>query len=525
MLLARSETGAEHAYLADFGLTKTSTTEEGAKESITLSGSSDYVSPEQIRGAGSDQSSDIYALGCVAYECLSGHVPYRRPGELETLFAHINDAPPRASAANPDLAASLDPVLAKALAKEPAERYPSAMAFVDATRSAVAPTAHRVSRRAVTLLAALLAVVVAAVAVPVVLLTGDASGPPQVAKITTVAGTGHHRFSGEGGPAVEAKIALPRGPAVDGDGNVYFGIPERVLRVDTGGVLWVAAGSGMRGFQGDGLAANEVELNNPRAAVDPDGALYTLNYEEPILHRIDEDGTVTTIAGSGSVASQPIEDGSLATETDLCNRASGPAVDPQGNVYFACTSAVFKIDSAGLITRVAGTGESGFADDGGPATAAQLKGVNNITFDAEGNLYIADGSSARVRKVDTTGTISTLAGTGTRRNAGDGGPAILADLHVTQDVAVDQAGTVYVAFDLSPDPSSDRNIEDPEVVRAISNEGVITTVAGGGTSQADGVPATYAALRGPLEVAVDTEGNLYIAEDGGHRVRKVTLNP
>ena len=172
VLVARSEGDAEHVYLADFGLTKTSTSADTARESITLSGSSDYVSPEQIEGTKADGVSDVYALGCVAYECLTGEVPFPRQREIEVLFAHIEEDPPRASVVNDELPSALDTVIAKAMAKEPAGRYRSGTELVDAIRAATAAPASRLGRRAVALVLGLLAIVVAAAVIPTVLLTG-----------------------------------------------------------------------------------------------------------------------------------------------------------------------------------------------------------------------------------------------------------------------------------------------------------------------------------------------------------------
>ena len=172
VLVAPSETEAEHVYLADFGLTKTSTSAEGARESITLSGSSDYASPEQIRGTGADRASDVYALGCLAYGCLTGAVPFPRHRELEVLFAHMNDEPPRPSASNEELPAAVGSVIARAMAKEPADRYGSGIELVDAIREATAASRSWLGGRRLVALAALLAILVTAAAVPAILLTG-----------------------------------------------------------------------------------------------------------------------------------------------------------------------------------------------------------------------------------------------------------------------------------------------------------------------------------------------------------------
>ncbi len=523
VLIARSETGAEHAYLADFGLTKTSTSETDARESITLSGSSDYVSPEQIRGTGSDTASDIYALGCIAYECLTGQVPFQRPGELEVLFAHMNDEPPPPSAVNVRLPGTLDPVLARSMAKEPGERYGSGSALVGAIRDAATPRRRRVGKRGAALITALLAAIVAAAVIPV-LLTGSGQDGPVVGTITTGAGTGQAGFSGDGGPAIDAQLTLPWGPVVDDAGNLYFGELARVRGVDTDGIITTAAGSGARGHDGDGVPALEAEFEDPLPGLGPDGALYVMNRFEPILRRIEADGTIVKVAGTGFVGATLPADGSQASDVDLCGSVWRPISDNAGNIHFSCSHAVFRIDSAGVLSRVAGTGEEGFSGDGGPATEAKLFLPRDLAFDDAGNLYIADALNNRVRKVDPEGVITTIAGTGNRRHSGDGGPARLADLHVTQDVAVDSDGNLYVSFAVNPEPDADRL--DPNVVRRIDTGDIITTVAGGGTLLGDQVLATEADLGNgsSLHIDLDARGNLYIAAEAGQRIHKVTFN-
>jgi len=176
---------------------------------------------------------------------------------------------------------------------------------------------------------------------------------------------------------------------------------------------------------------------------------------------------------------------------------------------------VVRVDPSGEVTTVAGTGEPGFSGDGGPATEAQLNGVQDLAFDQDGNLYIADEFNNRVRKVSPSGVITTFAGTGEPEFSGDGGPAIEARFSGTSGLAVDQAGNIYIAS------AGDGR------VRVVDRSGTIETVAGGGKKGvlAEGRPATEARLLWPRGVWVDAEGNLYIADAGarglGPRVRKV----
>ena len=188
------------------------------------------------------------------------------------------------------------------------------------------------------------------------------------------------------------------------------------------------------------------------------------------------------------------------------------AVDRQGNVYISdfFNSRVRKVTPGGTISAFAGTGIQGFSGDGGPAISARLTGPQGLAVDAEGNVFIADGNGARVRKVNSAGTITTIAGTGRIGFSGDGGHATSAQLGWPYGVAVDGQGNVYIAE------------EQGGRVRKVSPGGTITTFAGGGSSTGDGGPATSAQVRNPHGVAVDGQGNVYIAEYASHRVRMVS---
>ena len=205
-------------------------------------------------------------------------------------------------------------------------------------------------------------------------------------------------------------------------------------------------------------------------------------------------------------------DGGPAVEAELYNPA-GVAVDGAGNLYIADASnnGIRKVDSTGTITTIAGTGEFGFSGDGGPAVAAQLRSPRGVAVDSAGNVYIADSSNRRIRKIDSTGTITTIAGTGRLGFSGDGGPAVAAQLRSPYGVAVDGAGNLYIA-----DASNNG-------IRKVDSTGTITTIAGTGESgfSGDGGPAVEAELRSPYGVAVDSAGNVYIADSSNWRIRKI----
>ena len=221
-------------------------------------------------------------------------------------------------------------------------------------------------------------------------------------------------------------------------------------------------------------------------------------------------GTITTFAGTGESGFGG--DGGPATEARLVS-PRGVATDGAGNLYIADSGnrRIRKVDSSGTINTVVGTGEGGFGGDGGPAVNAELSRPLGVAVDGAGNLYIADRSRHRIRKVDSSGTITTIAGTGESGFGGDGGPAVQARLSYPHDVAADRAGNLYIAD------------EDNHRIRKVDTSGIITTAAGSerGGFGGDGVPAVQARLNTPYGVAVDGEGNLYIAEWWGDRIRKV----
>ena len=311
-------------------------------------------------------------------------------------------------------------------------------------------------------------------------------------------------------PGVSASLGYaPRYVAADQAGNVYFVYQNTVLRLDaTTGVLTLVAGNGTSGFSGDGGPATSAQLNAPAGlAVDSNGNLYIA---DTLNNRIREvaGGLISTVAGTG-IAGFSGDNGSSTSA--LLSGPTGVAVDADGNLYIADTlnHRIRKVGSGGQITTVAGSGTVGFGGDNGPAGRAQLANSFAIALDSKGILYIADTDNNRIRKVSSTGVITTVAGNGTQGFGGDNGPATSARLALPSGIALDSTGNLYFA-----DTDNNR-------VREVSN-GVITTVAGGRTSLGDNGPATSAQVSSPAGVAVDGAGNLYIAESGDSRIRKVS---
>ncbi len=332
--------------------------------------------------------------------------------------------------------------------------------------------------------------------------------------ISTVAGTGTRGYNGDGGPATTAQLNGPLGVAVDAAGNLYIADSDnaRIRKVDAAGVISTVAGTGTRGYySGEGGPATAARLSSPSGvAVDGLGNLYIADSGDARIRKVDAAGRISTVAGTGTQGYSC--DNGEATAV----RLSWPfsvAVDGSGNLYIADTSnnCIRKVDAAGRISTVAGTGTPGYNGDGGPATTAQLNGPLGVAVDGLGNLYIADSGNSRLRKVDATGIISTVAGTGTPGYNGDGGPAATAQLYWPYSVATDGSGNLYTA-----DSGNAR-------IRKVDAAGIISTAAGTGTLgySGDGGPATTAQLNAPHGVTADGSGNLYIADSGNSRLRKV----
>ena len=281
-------------------------------------------------------------------------------------------------------------------------------------------------------------------------------------------------------------------------------------------VIRTIGGNGTAGYV-DSVAATSGELNFPwGVAIDTAHNVYVADFNNSRLRKINASGGIITLVGNGSLGYDG--DGGVAYLATV-NQPQDVTVTRSGVIYIADAgnNVIRKISTAGIISTYAGTGVAGFSGDGGPATSAQLDQPTGIALDRAGNLYITDYNNYRVRKIDTFGTITTIAGNGFGAGigsggyTGDGGPATAAELFYPTDVTVDAAGNVYIADELN------------NVVRKVNTSGIISTVAGTGIGSfsGDGGLATAAQLLTPSHVAVDTVGNLYISDEGNNRIRKV----
>jgi uncharacterized protein (TIGR03437 family) len=335
--------------------------------------------------------------------------------------------------------------------------------------------------------------------------------------ITTVAGNGTLGFSGDGGPAAKAMFNQPAAVAVDSKGNLFIADSEnfRIRKVSSDGIISSVAGNGTFGSSGDGGPALNAAINQPfGVAVDSAGRLFIAETVGNRIREVTVDGTIVTIAGTGSAGFDG--DGAAAVGASL-NSPLAVTVDPDHNVLVAdeLNRRVRQIAPTGIITTMAGNGQFHFSGDGGPATSASLSSATGIALDGAGNLFFGDTSSNRVRQITPDGRIATVAGDGGCCFSGDGGPAGNAHINGPEGVALDKSGNLLIA-----DSGNNR-------IRKVNSNGIITTVAGSGSNKVggfsgDGGPATSAALRAPSGVAVDATGNLIIADQGNNRIRRVT---
>lgn len=394
--------------------------------------------------------------------------------------------------------------------------------------------------------------------------------------VSRLAGTGTTGSLGLEGPATSALLNGPRAGVIDGDGNLIF--PEygnnRVVKVDTLGTISLVAGTGAAGFSGDGGAATAAQLNNPTAvAIDSNGAIYVADFNNHRIRKI-AGGTISTYAGTG--VGDYSGDGAAATAANLKQPAS-LVFDSTGTLIFSDygNRRIRKIHNDGTISLVAGNGTAGYLGDGGMATSASFNGPGAVGISDQGEIYVGDTFNHRIRKISTDGVISLFAGNGSAGysgDSGDSGPATSASLfYPNNQITVDSRGFVFfpdqgnnlirvissigiietlMGYTSSLGHSGDNSaastaklkypfgirltteaslyIADYQNhrVRKINSDGSMTVIIGTGTasSTGDGGTATAATVNWPIDVAIDSQGSLYVSEYFGHRIRKISTN-
>jgi len=332
--------------------------------------------------------------------------------------------------------------------------------------------------------------------------------------ISTVAGNGTNGFSGDGGPATAAQIPYPWAGTFDASGNIY--IVEQgyyaVRKINTSGIITTIAGIGSAGYTGDGGQATAASFNLPWAiAIDAGGNVYISDDQNHAIRKINTSGIISTVAGTGTIGFSG--DGGQATSAQL-NYPNGIVLDALGNLYIADggNNCIRKVNTAGIISTIAGNGSTGFSGDGGQATLAGMWNPDALAIDGAGNLYTSTGNS-RVRMINTSGVISTVVGNGTTGFGGDGGQATAAAIgNNILGITVDASGNLYFA-----DTHYNR-------IRKVNTAGIIATIAGTGTAAygGDGGYANYAELNEPAGIFLDVTGNLFITDSYNFRIRKVT---
>jgi len=330
---------------------------------------------------------------------------------------------------------------------------------------------------------------------------------PQWAVWRGFVGTEDARIRGLGGWSL-----APQQTYDPASGTLTSGIGRKTRRASLQSTLKYTpvAGDGWEGFSGDGGPALDARIDSPTdVAFAPDGSFYIVDYDNERIRRVDANGIITTFAGGGAPA-DGLGDGDLATSAQL-RQPRSVAIGPNGAVYIADTghNRIRVVDGNGIISTFAGNGQWSFSGDNGPAVDAPVSSPNAVTVASDGTVYIADTGNYRIRAVDSQGIITTLAGQGSRGFSGDDGPAVDAMLGTVMDIALGPDKALYIAEGASINTILYGNAR----IRRISPEKIITTVAGNGSPDktSDGLQATQTSLGKPFGLAVTQDKTIFVS--------------
>ena len=338
-------------------------------------------------------------------------------------------------------------------------------------------------------------------------------------KVTTLAGNGVKKFGGDGGPATGAKIEFPHGIDVDSKDNVIFADKAhfRIRKITPEGIISTIVGSGIRGNIGDGGPALKASVHPFRMRLNDKDEIFFISPSGfvSLVRKVNTKGIINEYITTGDADYQKavMASGSgVSTRSDITviSQFSDLVPDRKGNLYLAdrINHQIRKLSPNGKIKTIAGTGDSNYYGDGGPATKAAFRDPASITLDTAGNLYVADAANNMVRKIDTKGIISTIAGNGKHEDLGDGGPALKASLRSVDSLVFNPAGELHIVE------------TNTHHIRKIKKDGTIVTVAGRAGIQGDfgdGGPAIKGMLKQPADIAFDSKGNMYITDMGNNK--------
>ena len=349
---------------------------------------------------------------------------------------------------------------------------------------------------------------------------------PKNGKVETIAGNGKKLFGGDGGPATGARVNFPHGMVVDENDNLIFSDKGhfRIRKITPKGVISTIAGDGVRGNVGNNVPALKANLYGVASMIiSPKKEIVFISPSGfvSVIRKIDTKGYIHDIIDTGgedylkSIKSER-HGRSITSKIEAISQFSDLAYDSKNNLYIAdrINHQIRLLTPQGKISVFAGTGDSDYYGDGGPADQAAFRDPAAIAMDKDDNLYIADAANNRIRKIDAKGVISTVAGNGTHKDTGDGGSALSAGIRSMDDLVFSPAGELHIVE------------SNTHRIRKISKDGIVSTVAGNGYTgfYGDGGPATKAMLKNPAAISFDSKGNMFISDMGNNRVRKVDSN-